>query len=348
MTESLLATLRERGDLSPDAPPPPATEAESRWVLALQMAGGWLAALFLLLFLGAGTAPFIHSAGGWLAIGLILTVLAGFGLRIAKSTLPRQFLLVISLVGQLAVIIGISDWKSGLREHAGLLIAAFEALVFLAVPWAPHRLIAGSIALFALSASGFRNLFDLRAGAMLPFTIGYWLFACALAHTETRWRGLRAAPLLAMLLAALLVNVMGYCTSTLFRPLDFNPAFAGRADTWGLALVAGIALLAVGGEIWQGWRAALAGLLLAGALALTWRAPGIAVGLAVMFYGFRRGHHWMLWLGGLLALVATNRFYYDLQLDLLIKSGMLVGSGILLLATRVLLAGAPLREEEPA
>lgn len=348
MTESLLATLRQRGDLAPDAPPPPEAAAESRWVLGLQMVGGWLAAIFLLLFLGAGTAPFVHSAGGWLVIGLILTVLAGFGLRQTSGTLLRQFLLVISLVGQIAVIIGIGDSKFGLREYNGILIAAFEAAVFFAVPWGPHRLIAGSLALFALSTAGFRNMFGYRDGAMLPFVTAYWLFACLLAQTEARWRALRAAPLLGMLLAALLVNVMLYCATALFRPLAFEPGFTGHADTWGLVLIVGAALFALGNDIWRGWRALLAGLLLAAALALTWRAPGIAVGLTVMLFGFRRGHGWMLWLGGLLVLVAMNRFYYDLQLDLLYKSGLLVGSGILLLAMRALLAGAALREEASA
>jgi len=348
MSESLLATLRQRGDLAPDAPLPPEAAAESRWVLGLQMVGGWLAAIFLLLFLGAGTAPFIHSAGGWLVIGLILTAFAGFGLRQSSGILLRQFLLVISLVGQIAVIIGIGDSKLGLREYSGMLIAAFEVAVFLAVPWGPHRLIAGSLALLALSTAGFRNMFGHRGSAMLPYVTAYWLLACLLAHTEARWRALRASSMLNMLVAAMLVNVALYCAMALFRPLIFEPGFRGHAEPWGLVLIAGATLLVVGNEIWRGWQALLAGLLLVGALALTWRAPGVAVGLTVMLLGFRRGHGWMLWAGGGLALVAMNRFYYDLQVDLLYKSGLLVGSGILLLAMRALLAGAALREEQSA
>lgn len=349
MSDALLEELRQRGDLLVEAPPPDAVQRESRWVLALQMAGGWLAAIFLLLFLGAGSAPFIHSASGWLVAGLLLTVAAGFGLRQAESPLFRQFLLAISLAGQAAVFFGLSDWKRGQTTPLnGYAFALFEALVFAGIAWAPHRLIAGWLALLALSTAGFHRWYDGQTHEQLVFVTVYWLGACLLSFNEKLWRRLPQARAIDLLLAALLLNVLLFCATTLFRPFAAGHGFQGLEGSWGLVLIAGPTLLFIGREVWHGQRAALAGLLLAAALALTWRAPGFAVGLTVLALGFRRGHYWMTWAGGLLALLALNRFYYDLQIDLLHKSGLLVAGGVLLLLMRALLAGAATHGEEEA
>ena len=167
MTDALLAELHARGDLAANAPPPAPEHVESRWVLALQIAGGWLAAIFLLLFLGAGSAALIHSASGWLIIGVLLTTAAGFGLRRDGGPLYRQFLLALSLAGQGAVLFGLADWKHGSNHYHAYLFAAFEAAVFIAVPWAPHRLFAAWLGLFILSMASGRFSFDI-SGSHMP------------------------------------------------------------------------------------------------------------------------------------------------------------------------------------
>ena len=50
----------------------------SRWVMAVQIGGAWLAAVFLLIFLGIGTAALIKSASGWAVPGVALTVTVSF------------------------------------------------------------------------------------------------------------------------------------------------------------------------------------------------------------------------------------------------------------------------------
>jgi uncharacterized membrane protein len=46
-----------------------------------------------------------------------------------------------------------------------------------------------------------------------------------------------------------------------------------------------------------------------------------------------------MWLGGALLLFGVGRFYYDLRLTLLDKSGLMVLGGAALLAVRALLVG---------
>ena len=53
-----------------------------------------------------------------------------------------------------------------------------------------------------------------------------------------------------------------------------------------------------------------------------------------------------MWAGGLLALIAVNRFYYDLQIDLLEKSALLAAGGMLILLLRIVLSGASLKTKE--
>lgn len=353
MSESLLNELRTRGDLAADAPPPAEEHAEeqaevhvdSRWVLALQIAGGWLAAIFLLIFLGAGTAPFVHSASGWLSVGVLLTISASLGLRREGGTLYRQFLLVLSLAGQGAVLFGLADWKHGGNSQHWVIFAAFEALVFLTVAWAPHRLLAAYAAFFSLSLAGAGRGYVPDSAGMLPFIAIYWAAACLLSLSETRWRARPYAPALTLVAAALAINVVQFCCTTLYRPFSPAHTFQGLSAGWLLVAVSGLALLALGRQIWQGSRALLAALLLVAVLVLTWRAPGVAVALAALALGFQRGRRWLMWTGGALALVALNRFYYDLQIDLLEKSGLLVLGGVLVLALRWLLVGAELKAE---
>ena len=78
MLETVLNELRAEGFLRSESLPPLAPEAGvSQWILALQMFGGWLAAVFMLLFLGMGAAPLVKGAANWIVIGLSVTALTG-------------------------------------------------------------------------------------------------------------------------------------------------------------------------------------------------------------------------------------------------------------------------------
>ncbi len=77
---------------------------------------------------------------------------------------------------------------------------------------------------------------------------------------------------------------------------------------------------------------ALAFLLVAGLCALA--APGISAGLFLLVLGYGT-YHWQLVTVGLVTLpMFVFKYYYNLDLDFMTKSGVLAGSGVLLLVAR--------------
>jgi len=86
---------------------------------------------------------------------------------------------------------------------------------------------------------------------------------------------------------------------------------------------------------------AVVGVILLGTVS----APGILLALALMILGYGR-HERLLWTLGLLLMPAFIWFYYyTLELTLLEKSGVLVGSGCVLLLARLYLTVRGYAEE---
>lgn len=341
--DDLLAELRATGQLSGEPPLPAGEHSEqstSRWILALQVMGGWMAANFLLGFVGLGATALVKTPSGWMVLGVLATALAGFALQRAQGVLLQQFLLPLSLAGQAAFAIGAVDLS---HSSGWWLVGLFEMAVFVLVRWPLHRFLAALAALYAVQAAIVGDfVLGHRASAGLAAWLQtfYWAGACALLADEMRWRTTRAAPLLGVLAAALAVHCLSAASIPL--ALELGGTFAGKtAVALGLPLVSFACLAYLGRDLWRSGRGLLLLLALAGVLAVTWQSPGLAVGSTAMVLGFANGRRWLLWLGGLVALAGIGRFYYFLEVDLLAKSAYLVLGGLLLLGARRLL---PARE----
>lgn len=336
LVDNVLDELRAAGHLSGALPPSAAEPPVSRWILALQVMGGWMAANFFLGFVGIGATALVKTASGWMVLGVLATALAGFALQRAQGVFLQQFLLPLSLAGQAAFAIGAVDLAHG----AGWwLVGLFEIAVFVLVPWPLHRFLAGLGALYAIQAA---IVGDFVLGHRASATLGawlqalYWAGACVLFADELRWRASRAAPLLGVLAAALVVHCLAAASIPL--ALELGGAFTGKtAVALGLPLVSFACLAYLGRDLWRSGSGWLLLVALAGVLAVTWQSPGLAVGSTAMVLGFANGRRWLLWLGGLVALAGIGRFYYFLEVDLLAKSAYLVLGGLLLLAARHLL-----------
>lgn len=121
---------------------------------------------------------------------------------------------------------------------------------------------------------------------------------------------------------------------------------------WISSVTAGLALLAVSawacrraGERVPTAQVVVAVLVIAGLTALG--APGIPAALFLVVLGHAT-HHWHLTLVALASLpIFVWHYYYDLELDFVAKSSVLVGSGALLLVARAAL-GSLSRAEVPA
>src|SRR4051812_20978140 len=100
-TAALITALRERGIIAVDAPPPPPDPGHRLWFLSLLMGiAGWVAGLFVLVFLGifldlTGRTPMLTIGLALLGIAWAL-YLAGRGLVFVD-----QLALALSIAGQL-------------------------------------------------------------------------------------------------------------------------------------------------------------------------------------------------------------------------------------------------------
>lgn len=340
MMTALIDELRESGALTGDLPPMPASEPVSRWVVALQVGGAWLAALFLLIFVGLGAASWVRSGTGWMVIGVLATGGAALGLRAGPGMVGRQFLLALSLAGQGAFALGVTDragWRFG---DAWWAVALFEVVVMVAVNWGVHRLLAALLMLGALQLAltqpfGHDSFAGEVAGWVLSF---YWATACGLWLTERRWRTLPWSDLSGCLATALLV----YCLLSILWHFALDLSGIGLfKKNWGigasLVAISGVYLAILGRPIWVGARGAVLFASLLGLCAATWQAPGIVAGLVAMVSGFGQGRRWLFWLGGIVMLAAIGGFYYSLQINLLQKSGLLGLAGLILIALRAML-----------
>lgn len=337
--DPLFADLRAAGLLSGALPPADAELGVSRWILALQAGGGWLAALFMLSFVGLGAAALVKGGTGWLLLGVLTTLAAGgllHGVRSGQSVFLRQFLLPFLLAGQGAFALGAGDL---LDRQGAWLVAAFEMAVCLGIAWPLHRFLAALAVLQALQVA-LGLPFERHAPFAPWLPVVYWVAGCALCLDEARWRTLRAAPVLAALAAALMVHSLAWAALPLALEgsgLDASVRSASLLARSVLVLCAAVALVLLGQAFWRCGRGPLLLAMLLVVLALTWQSPGIALGVTAMALGFANGRRWLLWLGGACALAAIGRYYYYLPVSLLDKSGALVLGGLLLLAARQLL-----------
>lgn len=112
-----------------------------------------------------------------------------------------------------------------------------------------------------------------------------------------------------------------------------HPAFVNAVLTGGLIALIGWA--AGGIEKFKSEALVLAssGAVLLGLIS----APGIILAIGLMILGYAKHEKLLITLGGLLTPIFLFLYYYNLDISLMHKSGILLGSGILLLAGRLYL-----------
>jgi hypothetical protein len=324
--EAMIDAMRERGIIAADAPPPQGEAVDRPWFIALmQGVAGWLAGIFLIAFIGLLFKP--EKTSSLLVIGSLLLSSAWLIYHADREGMfLDQLALAISIAGQVAVAWGLlKNVDSG--QAAAFTLLALQLVVLVAMPNATARILA---TLFATIAWVYLLRFVWRPDANeevffeggvgrhgLGSLFGGWFLTWAplvalsiwLIRREPRWMasGIRefARPVLTGLLLGVAIG-----------------GVVGEPLLW---LVVGVQGMGMD----FGWAALF---------------PLLSLGLSLLttYGGFRLRSPGLLGFGIVVALLHMARFYYMYGSTLLLKSVIMLGVGIALLAL-----GAWLKRSEP-
>lgn len=310
----------------------PTTSQVPWFVRALQAFSGWLAALFLLGFIGLAAIPLLESTPASLSLGCVMLGAAWAILRVAHSDVTEHLALAISLTGQLLVAWAFANvW--GETVYLWWALLGLQCGLSLVMPSQSHRglsAFAASVALYmALSASALETIAN---GLVLLSLTALWI-------NEFRWPG-RIQHVHAwaggLLVGLLVLQGLAHAGPSLMW-VENGPgrALAGLAPWLNAALVAlalGL-LLRTLVQTPRTLRARLAAYVGAAALVIvSFFAPSVGQGVVVMLLGVATGHRLLVGVGVFALLLGIGSYYYVLSTTLLTKSlTLLVIGGLLLL-----------------
>ncbi|MET0917072.1 MAG: DUF4401 domain-containing protein [Burkholderiales bacterium] len=332
---ALWQRLAEAG-LVTGATPAPAGDGTVWYIRAMLGAAAWIAAVFLLAFIGMALHDLVRTNVAKIVTGLVVCAGAAVMLRVATGPFAGQLALALSLTGQALFAFGMLNLFDRGRLQvapAMFVVAAVEALLVIAVPNVVHRVICTIAAALALAY----GLWSAGLG-----TLGLPLAAAAFVVVEldearlARWPRLYPAIGigLALAIAAILpVQAAGDEWSfwrTRDRDLFFGPRFADAA--MGAVFFGAAPWLLAKAGVARGTSPYVAAI--AGALALALVSvgvPGLSAALLILLIGFATSQRLLTGLGTLALLAALARFYYALSATLLVKSAVLLAAAVALL-----------------
>lgn len=302
------------------------------WLAILQGIAGWIASLFIvtsfmapMLVFMVGDVPVGRAVAGLVLLGAAIWV---FG---RKKLFTDQMGLAFSLAGQALVVSAfVGDFDSvslnqntlaaiGLLLAAGMMVPPSTSL---------HRVVC------ALSIWVNLGVLIGPGNPMLAYAVLLTGGAAAAWLTRERWVNL---PWAGQFAAVVHAATLGALVSAWGVGSEFIREIAQPATP--LIYQGGVALVLVAAAAWltRGVEASLRFTVLAGAVLLSaaaWKAPGLVASAAILLAVFHACHRpWSV-----LALLATafylGDFYYSLEATLLLKSGALAATGLVLLALR--------------
>jgi hypothetical protein len=328
---------------------PAATASHTPWYVRVMLCiAGLIAAGFLIGFVGAGLAFVVQSKTASAAVGFMLMTAAYALFRTApRSDFGSMFALAVSFAGQGLFIYGFFGlFERGASGTAYWLIAAIETALAIVMPNVIHRFASAYAAALAL-AFGLQSigLGFIAAGLIGTAVAVVWLNEARLASIHAV-----AIPIGYGLTVAF---VQMEATTLLGRGL-FMPIAASSVleRPWlGEALVTATLIAAIATLIkraawrWNESRTVFTLLAVLAVGAASFKAPGIAGGLMIVVLGYANGNRVLTGLGVAALLFYVSGYYYQLDVTLLVKSGVLAATGAVLLAARWLMLNFVMPEE---
>ena len=319
--------------------PPPVRQGDAPWyVRAMVGVAAWIAACFLLLFIGVGFKFAFDTPTTAIVIGVGLCG-AAIALLWARGAFSfvSQFALALCLAGQAMVVIGLFMHAPRAEGQVYAAIAAFEGILAFAVPSSVHRTwstFAGAIALLCAVLHG-------HAAYLYPVMLAAAFVAVELnegrlARTAGLWQPVGAG--LALALVLVVPATVGF---GLLNELTGTRGVRDVAPSWmtslpvAIVFVGTVALLLARGGVRRGGRVEL--LTQGGAVAFAvaaWQVPGVVVSALVVIVAFASGRRALIGIGLVAIVVSLGYYSYSLQATLIAKSLSLMAAGAVLLAAR--------------
>ena len=319
----------------------PEVERHLPWYMSLAVAvGAWLATTFLLTAIFAMSG--LRSETAQLVVGLLLAAGAVFARREADAEFARWAAVAVALAGMGLIIAGVG----GVTDSTVAAAAACFAVAVTFVVLVPDL----TLRFLSTLAAGVA-LFVWLLGTKVPygFDVGIALLIAAIAFTWRYGLATRGDALAGILepvgYALVIVLFAALLGRTLATSSQSHWSMDITRDTGALGPLATIvctaALLALAWRVLDDHGVALTsplafailtGVVLLGAGTLD--SPGIVAGGAALMLAFDRRNAVLLGMAAIFLIVFGSFYYYSLHLTLLEKSGVLVGSGVLLLSIR--------------
>ena len=309
---------------------------DSPWYVRFFMGlSAWVAAVFLLSFLSA--TAILFSDPGSMVIGLVFCAGAvGLNRLAPRNDFLIQLALALSLAGQALFTFGAAEWWEAVVPVAMALIA-LEALLLWIYEDRLHRFISSVIVAGAVLAL----VLDLESTIglhLLIFVVG----ACSVLVNQREYDLLHVSVRSIIVPASygMIVSFLGLLTLPLVGEFR-DVANVNEVQWWITAGLLLFVLLYVVSQIVADLNLELRSravlLLLLGCVLLgvpAARMPGLLGALIVLVMGFWRNNRLLLGLSTVFLVFYLGAYYYTLEWTLLVKSFVLMGTGVTMLLLR--------------
>jgi uncharacterized membrane protein len=325
---------------------PETAKLESPWYVKVLLGfSGWLAALFLLGFIGIGFELIITNSTAMFVTGGLMIGGAFALLRISKNEFVEHLALAVSLAGQALVVFALFDGFGLDRIMVWLLVALLQVSLSLVMPNFVHRVFSSFVAALAFNmVMSYWGLHYAVGGIVMLMAALCWLYE--FSHP----RQMRAKQAIGYGLVLALMLFKGTTLYGYHRMMDWmDGEFApNRLELWDKPwlneIITGMVVLYVVWHILQRYgqpvseRISITALLGTALLCVvSMKVQGITIGIVIMLLGFAGANRVLLGLGIMSLLFYISFYYYLLNATLLAKSETLLIVGLVLLLVRWLM-----------
>lgn len=309
------------------------------WFVRLMLGiAGWIGALFILAFVGAGFAFVMKSAAAALVLGGFACLGAALLLRaFPRNDFMAQFGFAVSLAGQALVLFGLGSSLNYDIGGVALGMAFFQAMLFVTISSVAHRIWCATTAACALAlVLATHGLQAYAAPLAAAACAGLWV-----KEFEHAARGpmVRASGYGFALTAVMAVMAFNGSTAQWMAETDAVPRAAHAwlgAALGGATLLWAVAALLKREQVRPVSRQGLAFLAGAALLAvISLKAPGVAPLMVIVVVGYANGNRTLTGLGIAALLAYLSFYYYSLEATLLQKSAFMIAAGLSLLIARL-------------